>query len=256
MANIPGVKSRSWYDQQWIAEVIASVPAIIAAFIGVASAHHDPKVSQNVYGWFVFAAVWLCFGTAWKIRQARKQDREKAQQESPDGLAGCTNVLYRLLKELFHLGIPADTRDGVLRITIHRLVQTRREGEEPSLEQVLPYVGGQGGPAGRRFSVKSGIVGRVIREALAGNTDGLAVQRQDDDYDAFISDLRNVWGYTDTEARALTPDRQAWMAIPMFDAQKSVIGVVYLDSNRKDIFTQEAQTLIIYACYVSSVSRL
>lgn len=111
------------------------------------------------------------------------------------------------------------------------------------------YVGGEGGSAGRRFSLKSGIVGRVVREALAGNKDGLAVQRQNDDYDAFISDLRNVWGYTDKEARALTHDRQAWMAIPMFDAHTEVIGVVYLDSNLKDVFTKEAQTLIIYACY-------
>ena len=249
MPAIPGVKTRSWYDRQALAEAVSSVPPLITSVLAAASGMAGQKKPHEVALWLFAAAAWLGVGSLWKIRLAAAQDAEKGEEQSPDGLAGCTEVLYRILKERSGLGTPGDFTDGILRITIHRLAPPRRPSDEPDLEQVLPYVGGQGGPAGRHFSLKSGLAGLVARNALAGHPKATALQRQNDDYGAFLEELRTQWSYTDAEARALTPDRQAWMSVPIMDSAQSLMGVVYLDSSVKGFFTLEAQTLVIHACY-------
>ena len=71
--------------------------------------------------------------------------------------------------------------------------------------------------------------------------------RQTDDYDAFIREMVSEWGYTRDEARALTEDRQAWMAVPI-QGRQGAVGVVYLDTNSRDLFAPEVQVLVINGC--------
>ena len=68
-------------------------------------------------------------------------------------------------------------------MTIHRVVEAPKPNQAAEqLEQVLPYIGGQGKGAGRRFSIRSGIIGRAVRDAAP-----YTFIRQTDDYDAFIN---------------------------------------------------------------------
>jgi len=72
-------------------------------------------------------------------------------------------------------------------------------------------------------------------------------QRQNADYEAFLRELVQEWSYTPQDARALTPDRQAWMAVPI-KGISGVVAVVYLDSDQRELFTSEVQQLIVLAC--------
>ncbi|MFL5386831.1 MAG: hypothetical protein ACJ8GN_30425 [Longimicrobiaceae bacterium] len=56
------------------------------------------------------------------------------------------------------------------------------------------------------------------------------------------------WAYIEADARQLSPDRRAWMAVPIFGSKAEVVGVTYLDSNQTAFFTPELQQLIFDAC--------
>jgi hypothetical protein len=107
------------------------------------------------------------------------------------------------------------------------------------LEQLIPYLGDSGGEVGRHFSVRSGIIGRAVREKAV-----LAATRTSDDYEAFVRELVVGWAFTDADARALRPDRKAWMAVPIFGTKRTVIAVLFFDSSVADFFSAELQQVI------------
>jgi hypothetical protein len=113
------------------------------------------------------------------------------------------------------------------------------------LEQLLPYIGGDGKPPGRRFSIRSGIIGKAVREKTP-----YASFRENDNHEAFIKELVANWSYTEHDARQVTSDRQAWMAIPIFGSPTSasgVVAVVYLDSDQRNFFSKQVQKLALHA---------
>jgi hypothetical protein len=111
------------------------------------------------------------------------------------------------------------------------------------LEQLVDYVGSSSKGAGRKFSIRSGIIGRAVREKSP-----YAASRQSDDYEEYIHELVRDWAYTEEDARKLRSDRKSWMAVPIFGLNHAVVGVVYLDSVEKDFFTKEVQQLTLNAC--------
>ncbi len=240
MGHIPGVKQPRLYERKWIAELVSVGPPILAAGIGAITNLNDLDPFKQYMGrWLLAGCAWLVISSVLKVRNAYVQDREEQRKQNYDGLLGALLVLYRTLVE--HLGIPDD--DGTLRMTIHRVVEAPKPNQAAEqLEQVLPYIGGQGKGAGRRFSIRSGIIGRAVRDAAP-----YTFVRQTDDYDAFINEMVSEWGYTRDEARALTEDRQAWMAVPIQGPQ-GALGVVYLDTNSRDLFAPEVQVLVINGC--------
>jgi hypothetical protein len=143
-------------------------------------------------------------------------------------------VLHRVICALS--GIDGGlVKRGKLRLTVHRV-----DGEE--LVQAIPYVGGDGGPAGRRFSIRTGIIGRA---ALTGRPH--IARRTGDNPDQFTEELIAEWHFTRAEAERVARDRRAWMAVPL-RGRAGIVAIVFLDSNDDAMFSPTVQEIVIAAC--------
>ncbi len=239
MGQIPGTPELRWYERAWIVEALAVVPPMIAASVSAWVNLHAPVRETQTLGWILsFGIVWLLVASGVKVLNA--YTREQRSVPRYDGLQAALQVLYAAVSG--SCGItPQD--GGRLRITILRVVPPAEpNGPTEELEQVLAYVGGSGKGPGRRFSVRSGITGRAVREQAA-----FAASRRHDEYADFLRELVTTWGYTSVDARQLTEDRQAWMAVPIM-GPRGVVAVVYLDSDEREFFTPEVQALVIHGC--------
>ena len=242
MARIPGVEAPRWWQRKWIGEALAIVPPILMAG-GTGWGIMLDKTRPHSLAWPAFsAAVWLLLAGGAKTLYAASEDRKEQEEQSPRDLAGCVHVIHRVAQRIVGF---SDAEEGRLRVTVHRIVPTKREGAEPTeLEQVLPYVGGQGGNPGRRFRVESGIIGLAIRDA-----DVYTGKRESDDYEAYLGELVRDWSYPRPAAERLRRDRFSWMAVPLFSQKREVMGAVYLDSDQREFFDDERVVAVItYAC--------
>ncbi|UCC29698.1 MAG: hypothetical protein JSU86_16025 [Phycisphaerales bacterium] len=243
MVAIPGVMKPTWLDREWPVELIA---AVCPAFAIVWSIREQlTKDEPSFLGAILFGAalLWLIALGVLKVFLARRRDKRRIRMESPADLVGCIQVLYHAVKHQCALDKDDET---TLRATIHRVVKPDSPGDDPEvLEQVIPYIGGAGGGEGRRFSTKCGIIGLVARthEPHVG-------WRSKEDYSAFLDELVSEWGYSKGDAKALTEDREAWLAVPINgDNEQDTIGVVYLDSKQRDLFGEDVQELVIRSCF-------
>ncbi len=227
---------RRWYERGWVIDAVSVVPPVVAASVSAWNnlRAFDPD-TQFLGRILVFSVVWLLIASVLKVLHAYRKDQSEA--DAHRDVQAALAVLHAVVA-----GQCRFSDQGRLRITILRVVQT--EGGRPveELEQLVPYVGGSGRGAGRRFSVRSGIAGRAVREQAA-----FAASRQHDDYGDFLRELVTVWGYTSADARQLTDDRQAWMAVPI-SGSHGVVAVVYLDSDQRHFFTDDVQALITDGC--------
>ncbi|HEX8242130.1 MAG TPA: hypothetical protein VF541_01495 [Longimicrobium sp.] len=241
MTTIPGRRRPRFYERKTVVELLAIVPPVLTAAVAAAINLRDP--SKRTFGWLLVGGIgWLAVASVVKVLHAHAQDREQKRRDDYDGLRGALHVLYGLVGTRAAIG-PRD--HGRLRITIHRVVQpAAKGGAAEELEQVLPYLGGAGSGPGRRFSIRSGVIGKAVRVKAA-----VAASRASEDYEQFLVELVRDWAYTEHDARQLSPDRRAWMAVPVFDPKGAVVAaVVYLDSNSTDFFTPELREVILEAC--------
>ena len=241
MGNIPGSPKERFYEKKYVVELIAVLPPLVTAAVGALVSLGDP--AKRTLGWWLAGATaWLALASGVKVLHAAAQDRDSKRARQYDGLRGSLWVLYETARRAAGL---ERTWDGTLRITIHRVVPASSErGRTDELEQLLPYVGGTGAPADRRFSIRSGVIGKAAREKMV-----IAVVRDSENYQDFLRDLVGEWAYTEDEARKLTPDRRAWMAVPILAADESVAAVVYLDSSVRAFFTPALMQLIVNSCH-------
>jgi hypothetical protein len=165
--------------------------------------------------------------------RARQRELKADRLVGPSDLAAAAFVLHEIIRKLARLD---DGDEGVLRLTIHRVDWT--DPMCPKIQQAIPYVGDKhGGVAGREFSTKSGIIGRVVRECRV-----FTANRVHEDYPKYLSELAVEWNYTPAEARKLRPDRYSWMGVPIIDQSDSnrrAVGVLYVDSSVTGIFSRE-----------------
>lgn len=209
----------------------------------------DPnKKSIGVIGGL--AVLWLCGGGILKVLYARSEDKEKEEQQHYYGEHGAIHALYNVVARYKYNTGEGEEKDpplGWVRVTLHRVVLPEKHGEfAEEYEQLLPYIGGEYGDGGedRRFSIRSGIVGRAIREKSP-----FAAFRKSDDYDEYINEMIHEWSYPKHDARKLKSDRKSWMAVPIFGSERKVIGVVYLDAIERDFFSNDVKQLVINACF-------
>lgn len=238
---IPDRKGDRWFEKKAIVEALATVPPVVAAGVGALTSLSQRE--QQRFGWWLLAgAVWLAVANVVKVLHARAQDRERKRSDEYDGFRAALHVLFAAV--CCRCGIAeGDRSGGRVRLTLHRVVP-RGKGHPPEeLEQLLPYLGGPGSPPGRRFSIRSGIIGRAARERAS-----IAATRQNDGYEAFVRELVRNWAYTEEDARSLSADRRAWMAVPILGTRGVLSAVVYLDSTDPAFFTQEVQDLVINCC--------
>jgi len=236
LTKIPGKTAHKIYEQKWFVESVSVVPPVIAAGYAAFAANANPNTAASV-PWLLLGIIWLIVASLVKILQAFQQDKEVAVRNAHEGLVAASHVLHASVLRKANLS----SKSGELRVTVHRVVPPIDSPK--SYEQLIPYVGGSGGPSFRSFPIHTGITGRVARE---GNP--LIYTRINDDYDAYLKELVAHWGYTDAEARKLLQDRKSWMAVPIFSVEHVVLAVVYLDSSTKDVFTTEIKQLVIDSC--------
>lgn len=152
------------------------------------------------------------------------QERRRRRMEALD-IVGAVEVLHAILS-MYAGGVAS----GQLRMTVH-------EVEADKFVQLTDYVGGQGG-SGRRWSVRSGVVGLAIRQGKEAHSrwDGT-------DAAAFEADMVQFWGYTRDEARLLSRDRHSWFAVPILHKNGSATAVVYFDSSDPGFFTPDVMAV-------------
>lgn len=237
--HIPGTSKKGLLERKSFVEAVSVGPPVIAA---IGAAMNAPSVEMAA--WLGFGALWLTGASIVKVLHARTQDKTAQRQADHDGLIGALYVLQATVAE--SCGILGDV-DSHLRLTVHRVVlPSGKDGklaDAEEIEQVVDYVGGDGGGGGRRFSVRSGVTGLAIRKG-----EPCAGLRQSDDEVAYVNELKSQWGYTDQDARKIARGRYSFMAVPIRCGQH-VVGVIYLDSDQRDLFTgTEIADQVVAAC--------
>ena len=237
---IPDRKGDRWYEKKAVIEALSTVPPVLAAVVGALASFSDPR--NRAFGWWLaVGALWLLAASAAKVLHARAQDREHRRADEYEGFRAALHVLFTAVCEAAGLS-GADCTNGRVRITIHRVVPNGKSGPE-QLEQLLPYMGGPGSPPGRRFSIRSGIIGQAARRKSA-----IVAERESAEYEGFVIHLVRDWAYTEDDARKLSPDRHAWMAVPILRPGEGTVAVVYLDSRETGFFTEPLQRLVLTIC--------
>ena len=241
---IHGTKAIGLLEKKAFVEGMGSGPPILAA--GVTSfvlAQAPPPGNLTLVLVSGCVCVWLLIAAVIKVLHGNAQDRAGEAQRSHDGLKAALHVLHGVVCHEAKVTNPAN---GFLRATFHRVVPPLNECEH--IEQIVPYVGGDarlGSGLGRKFSVRSGITGSAIR-----TQDVFTMTRQNDDPEAYKAELIKEWHYTAEDVKNLTMDRHSGMSVPILDRSgQHVLGVVYLDSSQKNLFsTGTMQTLVLAAC--------
>lgn len=240
MGHIPGRKADRFYEKKLVVELVAVLPPVVTAAVGALVNLADPD-KRNLGWWLAAPTAWLVLASAVKVLHAAAQDRERTRVEDYDGLRGALWVLYESTRRA--AGVE-EAGDGTLRVTIHRVVVPRKKPSDGGeLEQLLPYVGGTGGPPRRTFSIRSGVIGLAARRKVP-----LTARRKSTEHPDFVNELVRYWAYTEEEARVLTVDRQSWMAIPIFTGHGTVGAVVFLDSSVPGFFSKAVQRVVGNAC--------
>jgi hypothetical protein len=234
VADIPGKRSTRLWERKWLVELIAVVPAVIAAAFAAYNATLKPD-TEALAPILWLGIGWLVVASLLKVLHAYSQDRDaKAQSEHGDLLSALNVLVASILAEAGG----TEAADNTVRATIHRVVPPL---DKPSqYEQITPYVGGKGGEAFRLFSINTGIVGKVARTGEA-----FALARQSSDFNAYVQELTRDWGYTPAEAKQLTSDTMSSMAVPVYSKERQVRAVVYIDSTRKNLFTTDEQKAVV-----------
>ena len=240
---IPKISRRSFFDRELPIEVLLAIGAVAVGFSSLYKAKSDYEAGQSP-GWIVSLQIGgsfaLVVAAVYRIFRARRKDQKEDDARDPGDLSGCVHVLYSILAKRLSIAAP----DGTLRITLYRVEKSTNSTDPDSLEQVIDYVGGGGGSKGRVFSSKSGIIGLVARTG-----DPTRARRRGTTPEECLKELMSKWGYTAAEAKEISVDRLAWMAVPIYgESPNNVIGVLYLDSKRPELFDDSnVQKIVLYA---------
>ncbi|MDQ0569964.1 hypothetical protein QFZ42_001798 [Variovorax paradoxus] len=227
---IHGVKKQSLLDRKWFVESLSFVPAVTA---GAAASAKFFFESSYVLGWgLAIACAWTVAFSIIKVIHAKRQDERDDDLRSHDGLVAALTVVHELVARA--AGLSQEEKMKCLRATFHRVVPP--VGESDEIEQIVNYVGGAGDGAGRKFPIRSGITGQAIRENAV-----FVMDRQSDAYEDYKKELIRHWHYTEKDIRSITSDRFSAIAVPIQSRNgQQVIGVVYLDSSKKNFFSSDA----------------
>jgi hypothetical protein len=87
------------------------------------------------------------------------------------------------------------------------------------------------------------VVGRVV---LTKNP--AAMKRASEDLKAYIKEMVEVWHMPESEAKDLSSDRYAFLAVPLQDDNDNVVAVVFLDSSDRDFFDDGMIKMVVRGC--------
>lgn len=235
--GIPSPKPKPWYVRATWPAVVALVVALPAGCFSIAKEAWAVTPSPLALAATSATALSAVLLAVLKIFQAAYQDEAEELRDSPDNLRGPLHVIHRTIAR--HKKV-IDPAEGWLRLTVHRV-----DGDE--LEQAVAYVGSDdeknGRSAGRRFSIKAGLIGRVARVKETRTFDRGPASFEDwDDY------LVEQTGMDRSEAEKTRPDRRSFLGIPIAGPDFAVRAVLYLDSGEEQFFTDKTVDLAVAGC--------
>ena len=133
---------------------------------------------------------------------------------------GLNNKLLRLADDVVCQHLSSDEAKRSYRCTIH--IQDALF--EDVLYQLLDYYPGGGG-RGRTRSIRFGIIGRCARSNQPD------IQQ---DVTTNTEKLIEAWSMTPGEAAIVGRDRRSFAAIPLFDRDRALLGILYIDARPSD----------------------
>lgn len=248
---IHGLRKRAFYEHKWLVEAIAAGPPFVGATYSAIKALESSAVpadskalvaTANGVDPLILGSVcaWLLIASVIKVLAAKAQDTKEDLAKGHDGIRAALHIVHTTVSRVGKLETPEQRRS--LRVTFHRVVPPLESSDY--IEQIVSYVGGNGSEPGRRFSIRSGITGRAIRENAV-----FLMSRQSVKYEDYVNELVSDWSYTEADAKKMTTDRFSAMAVPVKGRGQDVLGVVYLDSSSKDFFAaDEMQQTVVASC--------
>lgn len=248
---IHGLGKRAFYERKWLVEAIAAGPPFLGAMYAAykawrATAGDAEEASASIatlgIDTWVLGGVcaWLLVASLIKVLAAKAQDAKEDLAKGHDGLVATLHVVHAVVARAGRLETPAQLKS--LRVTFHRVVPPLEDSDH--IEHIVRYVGGSGSEPGRKFSIRSGITGRAIREKAV-----FTMSRRSEKFEDYVNELVSEWSYTEADAKKMTFDRFSAMAVPVRGRGQEVLGVVYLDSSSKDFFaTDDMQQIVVAAC--------
>lgn len=235
--TLPGLHKPALWSRKWFIELVAIGPPVLAAAVGAWQLFEKDLLLMAAVS--ILGIVWLVGANVLRVRQSYISEREERGRRGHEGVYAALVVCRMQLCRTVDV---ADLDPGhAFRMTVLRVVPPLENPME--LEQLVPYAGGHTDGAGRRFPIAPGITGRAARcgHAVRGSVVGLT-------HDERIKALVSEWGYTTGQAKRLTEDRTAWMAIPFHNDRKQVAGVLYADTSKGDIFSDAVLSEALDLC--------
>lgn len=115
-----------------------------------------------------------------------------------------------------------------------------------TLYQLLEYFPAPGGPAGRRFSVRFGMMGLAWRtKTHQGHGDAAATKHED---------LVRYWGMTEDEARRRSRQRASYLCVMLETATGDPTGILFMDADEKYAFGDQDHIREL-ACRICAKSK-
>lgn len=237
MVRVPTVHKRKLRLRDWHLEALTGLLGSAPGFVW---AIKSAVVERNLWFALGLSIASLLIAALAVTRALRKRSVELQFEppKEPQAIVDWAKQVHRLLNE----GKSDEDREAEgVRITVHA-VRRRRWLDEPfEFQQLTNYVGGHQTGFARTHSARPGIIGLVARYRQP-----FAMVRTSDNDEKFLEEMVLNWAFTWDEAKALSPDRRSWMAVPLTDGTDGpVVAVVYLDSKQDDFFGEDLQERIV-----------
>jgi hypothetical protein len=230
--HLPLPKPLPWRETAVATAVFAALPVFVTSVGGIVTGVLHGERGAVISSTATLTAA--IAGYALALSRARAKDRYEAERKSPADLEGCLYLLHASVLAI--LGFTYEEANiKKLRVTIHRVIDDK-DHRAFKVRQLVAYVPAGSSSArdqgkGREMPSRCGIVGRAITRRKPV---GLVRSGAFDDY---VKVMCDEYGFLPDEARQLTPDRHAFLAIPLMRGGR-VVGVVYLDSPEPDFFSE------------------
>lgn len=236
MDELPRVSyGAKWYDRDWILDLVFTFGGVIGSGLSAWKLYHDQQNVPAVIG--LFTSLMVFAAGAWKVYRSKKREDRYSPVNEPKQLAAWTQGLHaQIVSKIGRTDLPED----YLRIVIHRVEYERDKHTPKHLEQITYYVGGRGGPPGRKISARSGVIGQAVRLA-----DPVKLVRNDGTTEEFIEFLVREYGFFHEEASGISATRWSFAAFPITTiVDGPVIGTVFIDSSDRNFFTDEIMEIV------------
>jgi hypothetical protein len=233
---------KTWNPYRWSTKayaVRAELSGLVAAVIALMVSIHRVVATPSMLSTVILIASAIAIAIAgWGMR-------EKWRESSHENLTRPLEAALEVSSELLTISVL-----GNCRITVH--VRCGRK----YYTQAVPYAGRHLARAlvGRKFRMECGIVGKAFKSEpfvmQISSWRGTSLKE-------YRKELVEYWGYSEKEARNLTPNSKSWIAVPIGDCKTNEIqAVLYADSDEVNAFASDSAKKLFWAITIAIVQHV